>query len=231
MLELKIMAAVFTESLEFASATTDLKRVERRFFVFLLVEICVSIVIFTIIAYNIGMEEDTRNLKDHLKGLENEVVKAELDKNRSKLEVAIENVEHDFNAGTIVRSANNFNVQKLHIIGRKKYNRRGAMCTDKYLHVEYWPDIDSFIKDQKSRNREIVAIENNTKCKPLAEKVFKPETTLVFGSEGSGISEELLSKVDEVREIESTGSTRSINVGVAAGIAMYEWFRQNQISD
>lgn len=170
--------------------------------------------------------EDTRNLKDHLKGLENEAVKNELDKNRSKLEVAIENVEHDFNAGTIVRSANNFNVQKLHIIGRKKYNRRGAMCTDKYLHVEYWPDIDSFIKDQKSRNREIVAIENNTECKPLAEKVFKPETTLVFGSEGSGISEELLSKVDEVREIESTGSTRSINVGVAAGIAMYEWFRQ-----
>ena len=82
---------------------------------------------------------DTRNLQDQYKGLSNEQVFAELERGRNNLEVAIENVAHDFNAGTIVRSANNFNAAKVHIIGKKKYNRRGAMCTDKYLEVLHWP--------------------------------------------------------------------------------------------
>ena len=157
----------------------------------------------------------------------NEQVFAALEKKRKLLEVAIENVEHDFNAGTIVRSANNFNVAKVHIIGRRKYNRRGAMCTDKYLEVVYWPDVESFYADQRARNREVVAIENHTeRVKPLSLKKFVQETTLLFGSEGEGLSEEALKQADDVREIESFGSTRSVNVGVAAGIAMYEWARQ-----
>lgn len=172
-------------------------------------------------------ENDTRNLQDLYKGLSNEAVKAELDKKRNALEVAIENVEHDFNAGTIVRSANNFNVAKVHIIGRKKYNRRGAMCTDKYLEVTYWSTVEDFYEDQARRGREVVAIENHdVRVRPLGEKVFRLETTLLFGSEGNGLTEEALSKAQDVREIESFGSTRSVNVGVAAGIAMYEWVRQ-----
>ena len=171
--------------------------------------------------------EDTRNLQNEYKGLSNEEVFACLAEKRSALEVAIENIDHDFNAGTIVRSANNFNANKVHIIGRRKYNRRGAMCTEKYLEIVYWPDIQSFIKDQHDRGREIVAIENNIPdTKPLASKKFVQNTTLVFGSEGGGISRELLAEVDDKREIEGLGSTRSINVGVAAGIAMYEWARQ-----
>ncbi|MBR0480365.1 rRNA methyltransferase [Candidatus Saccharibacteria bacterium] len=176
------------------------------------------------------MEEDTRNLVDELKGLANEEVFARLDERRSELEVAIENVEHDFNAGTIVRSANNFNVACVHIIGRKKYNRRGAMCTDKYLTVKHWATVAEFIADQKIRGQEVVAIENNTpRVQPLGKKQFKDKTTLVFGSEGNGLSEEMLEAVDDVREIESFGSTRSVNVGVAAGIAMYEWVRQRKL--
>ena len=176
------------------------------------------------------MEEDTRNLIDEYKGLENEQVFAALEENRSSLEIAIENVEHDFNVGTIVRSANSFNVRAVHIIGKKKYNRRGAMCTDKYLKIVHWPDLEQFLEDQKSRNQELVAIENNTdRVKPLGKKKFKENTTLIFGSEGNGISEELLAASDDVREIESFGSTRSVNVGVAAGIAMYEWTRQNRL--
>lgn len=171
--------------------------------------------------------EDTRNLVDGLKGLPNEEVFARLEARRNDLEVAIENVSHDFNAGTIVRSANNFNVARVHIIGRRKYNRRGAMCTDKYLRVCYWEDFADFMADQRKRNREVVAIENNCeRVRPLAEKKFVQQTTLVFGSEGDGLSGEVLAGVDDVREIESFGSTRSVNVGVAAGIAMYEWARQ-----
>lgn len=176
-------------------------------------------------------QTDTRNLQDEYKGLSNEQVFDALEQKRNTLEVAIENVSHDFNAGTIVRSANNFNVAKVHIIGRKKYNRRGAMCTDKYLEVIHWLNVDDFIADQRLRNRDVVAIENNTDyVRPLSQKHFKEETTLLFGGESDGLSKEILSQVDDVREIESFGSTRSVNVGVAAGIAMYEWVRQCVLS-
>lgn len=175
--------------------------------------------------------EDTRNLIDEYKGKTNEEVFLALEAKRNDLEVAIENVEHDFNIGTIVRSANSFNVSKVHIIGRKKYNRRGAMCTDKYLEIVHWETLEGFLEDQKGRNRELVAIENNTeKVGPLSAKKFADNTTLVFGSEGNGISKELLEACADVREIESFGSTRSVNVGVAAGIAMYEWTRQRVLS-
>ena len=170
--------------------------------------------------------EDTRNLVDSLKGLSNEEVVKILSQSRSRLEIAIINISHDFNAGTIVRNANNFNAKAVHIIGKRKYNRRGAMCTDKYLDIHYWTDFDKFI--EYSRGRELVAIENNVEgCKPLSKKKFFPETTLIFGGESDGIPPEILKKVDDIRFIESFGSTRSVNVGVASGIAMYEWARQN----
>ncbi len=189
--------------------------------------------------------EDTRNLIDEYKGLSNEEVFERLEQKRNSLEVAIENVSHDFNAGTIVRNANNFNAAKVHIIGRRKYNRRGAMCTDKYLEIVYWESVTDFLRDQKERGREIVAIENNIgeirdgdgnvvldktgvplAEKPLEKKKFVPEITLVFGSESDGLTEEILRGCDDVREITSYGSTRSVNVGVASGIAMYEWAKQ-----
>lgn len=169
--------------------------------------------------------EDPRNLIDEYKGLPNEQIFDALTKTRISLEIAIENVEHDFNIGSIVRTANSFNVKKVHIIGKKKYNRRGAMCTDKYLEIVHHPDVASFIKTQEGR--ELVAIENNTpRAQALHNKRFARGTTLIFGSENNGISDELLKNAADVRFIESFGSTRSVNVGVAAGIAMYEYTRQ-----
>ena len=170
--------------------------------------------------------EDQRNLIDKYKGKSNEQVFDELNKARNSLEIAIENVEHDFNIGSIVRTANSFNVKRVHIIGKKKYNRRGAMCTDKYLEIVHHATLEEFLGSQK--NRELIAIENNTeRAKPLHEKQFKPNTTLIFGSENNGITPELLNAAHDVRFIESFGSTRSVNVGAAAAIAMYEWTRQN----
>ena len=170
--------------------------------------------------------EDTRNLVDEYKGLSNEQVFNALAKKRTSLEIAIENVEHDFNIGSIVRTANSFNVNKVHIIGKKKYKRRGAMCTGKYLEIVHHATLEEFIKTQQ--NRELVAIENNTsRAKPLHEKQFKTNTTLIFGSENNGITDELLALSQDIRYIESFGSTRSVNVGAAAAIAMYEWTRQN----
>ena len=155
----------------------------------------------------------------------NEQVFAALEQKRTSLEIAIENVEHDFNIGSIVRTANSFNVNKVHIIGKKKYNRRGAMCTDKYLEIVHHPTLEDFLRTQK--NRELVAIENNTeRAQPLHQKQFIKNTTLIFGSENSGITPELLAKAHDVCYIESFGSTRSVNVGAAAAIAMYEYICQ-----
>lgn len=169
--------------------------------------------------------EDTRNLIDEYKGLENAQVFDALSKKRTSLEIAIENVEHDFNIGSIVRTANSFNVSKVHIIGKKKYNRRGAMCTDKYLEIVHHATVADFLDTQQGR--ELVAIENNTpRAKELHRKEFKKNTTLIFGSENNGITAELLEKAHDVRFIESFGSTRSVNVGAAAAIAMYEYIRQ-----
>lgn len=169
--------------------------------------------------------EDTRNLIDEYKGLSNEQVFDALASKRTSLEIAIENVEHDFNIGSIIRTANSFNVKIVHIVGKKKYNRRGAMCTDKYLKIVHHATLEDFLKTQK--NRELVAIENNTpRARALHSKKFIQDTTLIFGSENNGITPELLEKAYDVRYIESFGSTRSVNVGAAAAIAMYEWARQ-----
>ena len=174
--------------------------------------------------------EDTRNLIDAYKGLTNEQIFDLLNKKRTPLEIAIENIEYDFNIGSIVRTANSFNVSKVHIIGKKKYNRRGAMCTDKYLEIIHHPSIEEFLASQK--NRELVAIENNTpRSTPLHDKKFTQSTTLIFGSENSGISPELLEHASDVRFIESFGSTRSVNVGAAAAIAMYEYVRQSLFAE
>lgn len=170
--------------------------------------------------------EDTRNLIDEYKGMTNEQVFAALSKKRTPLEIAIENVEHDFNIGSIIRTANSFNVDTVHIIGKKKYNRRGAMCTDKYLKIIHYSTLEAFLEAQTGR--EIVAIENNTsRARPLHSKKFVQNTTLVFGSESNGITPELIDSSHDVRFIESFGSTRSVNVGAAAAIAMYEYIRQN----
>ena len=170
---------------------------------------------------------DTRNLVDKFKGMSNEDIVAELDKSRVPLEVAIENLAHDFNIGTVVRNANAFNMARVHIIGKRKYNRRGAMVTDKYLHMDHFANVDEFIADAHTRGMKVVAVENNRpESKPLQQTQLVLNSILVFGSESDGISQELLDKADQAFYIEQLGSTRSINVGCASAVAMYEAVRQ-----
>ncbi|MBR6961565.1 rRNA methyltransferase [Candidatus Saccharibacteria bacterium] len=173
------------------------------------------------------MENDTRNLIDKFKGMPNEAIIAELDKSRIPLEIAIENLAHDFNIGTIVRNANAFNVSRVHIIGKRKYNRRGAMVTDKYLHIDHFATVEEFIADAHARGMLVVAVDNNRpESKPLASTELKMNSIFVFGSESDGISQELLDAADQAFYIEQLGSTRSINVGCASAIAMYEAVRR-----
>ena len=176
------------------------------------------------------MQEDTRNVIDKYRHMPTEEIVSDLDSSRSPLEIAVENVERDFNMGTIVRNANAFNVSKVHIIGRRQWNKRGAMKTDAYLHLEYHPTVDEFIASVSKRNKEVIAIDIVPGALPLGGTQLPENAVLVFGSEGSGLSEELLSKAARVVMIEQFGSTRSVNVGVASGIAMYAWVQQHLLT-
>ena len=132
-----------------------------------------------------------------------------------------------FNIGTVVRNANAFNMARVHIIGKRKYNRRGAMVTDKYLHMDHFATVDEFIADAHTRGMKVVAVDNNRpESKPLQQTQLVSNSILVFGSESDGISQELLDKADQAFYIEQLGSTRSINVGCASAVAMYEAVRQ-----
>ncbi len=170
---------------------------------------------------------DPRNVTDEFKDVPHETIVAALDKRGVELEIAIENTLRDFSMGTIVRSANAFGVRHVHVVGRKQWNKRGAMSTDKYLHVHYHATPAELATYAKENDKIIVAIENNVDSSPLAGASLPINTIMVFGQEGPGISAELLATATTVVHIEQLGSTRSINVGVAAGIAIYQWLRYN----
>lgn len=176
--------------------------------------------------YNISME-DSRNVVDRFKGIPLENIVHDLDSNGITLEIAVDNVEHDFNMGTIVRSANAFGVRIVHIIGRKQWNKRGAMMTDKYLHIVYHSEVDRFL--QQIDGKHLIAIDNVEKSINLASADLPVDSVLLFGAEKSGIRPELLEAAEQIVAIEQFGSTRSINVGVAAGIAMYTWLVRNAL--
>lgn len=170
---------------------------------------------------------DTRNVTDEFKGESIEDIVAELDGRGTELEIAIENTERDFNMGTIVRSANAFGVRNIHVIGRRQWNKRGAMATDKYLHVHYYGTVTEFTEAMKARKKAIIAIDNIEGSVPLTDATLPQDAVLVFGQEGPGISDELARVAEKIVAIEQFGSTRSINVGVAAGIAMYTWLSRH----
>lgn len=169
---------------------------------------------------------DQRNVEDRFRYWRVEAIKDALRHHSLSLEIAIENWQHDYNIGTIVRSANAFNVRKVHIIGRRHWNRRGAMVTDRYLEIVHHPDISSF--RAATSGMHIVAVDNVQGAVDIAAVSFVPETVLVFGGEGPGVSDAMLKVSDDIVMIAQSGSTRSLNVGVAAGILMYEWRRHTQ---
>lgn len=172
---------------------------------------------------------DTRNVINAYRGQTVEAIVANLDTSRSQLEIAVENLERDFNMGTIIRNANAFNVAKVHIIGRKQWNKRGAMKTDAYLHVHYYKTPAEFFEAMKRTEREVIAVDIVEGAVPLGTVELPENAVLVFGAEGPGLSDELLSGASKVVHIEQFGSTRSVNVGVASGIAMYTWVQQHRL--
>ena len=169
---------------------------------------------------------DRRNVVDEFRYRTVEAIVAELDTRRHQLRVAIQNWEHDFNIGSIVRTANAFNVAGVHILGRRRWNRRGAMVTDRYLHVHHHADVAAFTAAMAADGYAIVGVDNLPGAVPLESTRLPERVCLVFGSEGPGLSEELVERCERLVSISQYGSTRSLNAGAAAAIAMYHWALQ-----
>lgn len=172
---------------------------------------------------------DRRNVVDGYRYWRTEAIVEDLDLRRHSFHVAIENWQHDLNIGTVVRNANAFMAMSVHIVGKRKWNRRGAMVTDRYQHVEHHPTVAGFLQEMKERKLQVIGVDNLPGSVPIEEVTLPRNCVLVFGQEGPGLSEQVRNVVDLVVSITQFGSTRSINAGVASGIAMHTWIKQHAV--
>ena len=168
-------------------------------------------------------EGDRRNVIDQYRYWRLEAIVEDLDTRRHGFHVAIENWEHDFNIGTVVRNANAFLAREVHVVGKRRWNRRGAMVTDRYQHLEHHPTVTDFTTWADAEELPIIGIDNVPGSVPIESQVLPERCVLVFGQEGPGLSSEMMAAASTIVAITQYGSTRSINAGVASGIAMYHW--------
>ena len=173
------------------------------------------------------VEGDRRNVVDRYRYWRHEAIVADLDRQRHPFHVAIENFQHDFNIGAVVRNANAFLAAEVHIVGKRKWNKRGAMVTDTYQHVRHHPGLPALTAWAAQEQLPIVGIDNLPGSRDIRTADVPRACVLLFGQEGPGLSAEAREVCTAVLHIPQFGSTRSINAGVASGIAMYEWVRRH----
>jgi tRNA G18 (ribose-2'-O)-methylase SpoU len=170
---------------------------------------------------------DRRNVLDHYRYWSVPAIVADLNSKRHKLQIAIENWQHDLNIGSVVRTANAFNVSAVHIIGKRDWNKRGAMVTDRYLTVIHHPTVADFANWCAENSLPIIGIDNVPTSRNLEGSVVPENCVLLFGQEGAGMSDEAIEVCSVLYAIEQYGSTRSMNASAAAAIAMYHWALQH----
>ncbi|WP_425562020.1 TrmH family RNA methyltransferase [Microbacterium kribbense] len=169
---------------------------------------------------------DRRNVVDRYRYWRMDAIVAELDTHRHPFHVAIENWQHDLNIGSIVRSANAFLADTVHIVGRRRWNRRGAMVTDRYQHVVHHPDVASLAAWAAGEGLPIIAVDNIGGSVALPAAELPERCVLLFGQEGPGLSPEALEAATGIVQISQYGSTRSLNAAAAAAVIMYDWCRR-----
>ncbi|MCE0485915.1 TrmH family RNA methyltransferase [Ornithinimicrobium sediminis] len=170
---------------------------------------------------------DRRNVVDRYRYWRHEAIVADLDTSRHEMHVAVENWGHDFNIGSVIRTANAFNVAAFHIVGRRRWNRRGAMVTDRYQHEHHHADVAALVSWAATDGTPIIALENTAAAVPLETTDLPRRCVLLFGQEGPGLTAEALEAADQVLSITQFGSTRSVNAGAAAAVAMHAWVRRH----
>jgi len=169
---------------------------------------------------------DRRNVVDRYRYWSMDAIVRDLDSRRHDFHVAIENWQHDFNIGTIVRSANAFLAREVHIVGNRRWNRRGAMVTDRYQHLRHHETAEALATYLHDREVTLLGIDNLPGSEPLETITLPRDVCLVFGQEGPGLSDAARAACDGTFSIAQFGSTRSINASAAAAIAMHTWVRQ-----
>ncbi|WP_406393762.1 TrmH family RNA methyltransferase [Streptomyces sp. NBC_00887] len=169
---------------------------------------------------------DRRNVGDSYRYWTREAIVADLDLRRHDFHVAVENWGHDFNIGSVVRTANAFLAKEIHIVGRRRWNRRGAMVTDRYQHVRHHPDTADLTAWASAEGLPIIGIDNLPGAVPLERTELPRRCVLLFGQEGPGLTEDARKHASMVCSIAQFGSTRSINAGAAAAIAMHAWVQR-----
>lgn len=170
---------------------------------------------------------DTRNVIDEYRYWAMDAIVADLDSKRHAFHVAIENWQHDLNIGSIVRTANAFLANTVHIVGRRRWNKRGAMVTDRYQHVLHHPTVEEFLAWARANDLTVVGVDNVVNSVSIDSTSLPERCVLLFGQEGPGLSPEALAASDLVVEIEQFGSTRSLNASAAAAIVMHAWIREH----
>ena len=172
-------------------------------------------------------EGDRRNVVDRYRYWSVEAVRADLDTSRAPVHVAVENWVHDLNIGSVVRTANAVNAEGVHVVGRRRWNRRGAMVTDRYLHVHHHPDAAALGAWAAERGLPLLGIDNLPGAVPLETTDLPRACVLVLGQEGTGLSPAMAAECRAVLSIAQAGSTRSLNAGAAAAIALHAWVRRH----
>jgi tRNA G18 (ribose-2'-O)-methylase SpoU len=172
-------------------------------------------------------EDDTRNVVDRYKGWPHDAIVADLDRRRHPFHVAIENWQHDFNIGSVVRSANAFLAAAVHIVGNRRWNRRGAMVTDRYQHIHHHPTLEALGEWAAHEGLPVLGVDNVAGSVAIDTYPLPRRCVLLFGQEGPGLSPPACDLSHAVLHIRQFGSTRSINAGAAAAIAMHEWIRRH----
>jgi tRNA G18 (ribose-2'-O)-methylase SpoU len=170
---------------------------------------------------------DTRNVVDEYRYWTMDAIVADLDSKRHAFHVAIENWQHDLNIGSIVRTANAFLANTVHIVGRRRWNKRGAMVTDRYQHVVHHATVEEFLDWARANELTVVGVDNVESSVSIDETSLPKRCVLLFGQEGPGLSPEAIAASDLVVEIEQFGSTRSLNASAAAAIVMHSWIREH----
>lgn len=170
---------------------------------------------------------DSRNVVDRYRYWRMDAIVSDLDQQRHPFHVAIENWQHDMNIGSIVRSANAFGADTVHIIGRKRWNKRGAMVTDRYQHVLHHETVEEFSQWMRAEGIPIIAIDNAPGCVKIETTALPERCAFLFGQEGPGLSPEAIAASEVMLEISQFGSTRSINASAAAAVTMHSWIMQH----
>jgi tRNA G18 (ribose-2'-O)-methylase SpoU len=170
---------------------------------------------------------DTRNVVDRYRFWRRAAIVADLDARRHPFHVAIENWEHDLNIGSVVRNANAFLAREVHIVGKRKWNRRGAMVTDRYQHIRHHDTIAGLLAFARAEQLPLLGIDNLPGSVPIDSYPLPERCLMLFGQEGPGLSEEARERCEAVLAIRQFGSTRSINAAAASAVAMHEWIRRH----